>query len=398
MNVSDLEYILSKNPYDKNVYSNDIIFHLPNIHLNFLQNNDIKYVFQPAAKRYMRAIDILRHDESVITTIKPPRYSTNDSFSHSLVRDKLKTEGYLKRFNINTPESQIYNKEEVERAKELSFKDSNHSVVIKPLYGTLGKGVRVNVREDRFEYNWEVAANSSTNKNEIIVQKFLEGFEARATIIEGTLLSITVRIPPYVVGDGQNSIEDLIAKKNESRKVCGFLRNYPIKKSETMKEYLNSIEKSMFYIPKSDEKVLLGSVSNLSNGGELFNITESVSNDIKELALDALASFPGLYTGGLDIIMKSFDDKEAVILEVNSFPVIAIAAYPTYGPKTDPSKAYIESVIAMDQYVNTSRFNYTIENEKQYIKNYLSFMNRKKRQVNRNYKVLLEGLDNSFND
>lgn len=398
MDILDLEYLLSNNPYPKNNYSHDIIFHLPNIYVESLKRNNIKYTFKPAAKRYMRPVDILRYDGSLITTIKPPRYLTNDSASQELVRDKIKTEQYLKQFNINTPESKVYGIDDMRRAKNDVFTDSDHPVVIKPLSGTLGKGVRVNVKENRFEYNWKVVSNrlASASRKEIIVQKFLEGFEARATIIEGTLLSITVRIPPYVIGNGQNTIEELIDSKNTERQECGFLRNYSIKNSENLEEYLNSIGKSLSDIPNLNEKVLLGSVSNLSNGGELLNITDLVSSDIKELAMNALAAFPGLYTGGLDIMMKSFDDKEAVILEVNSFPVIALAAFPTYGPQVDPAKAYIESVIAMDQYINDSRFKYTIENEREYIGSYLSFLSRKREIVNQNYKSLLKNLDIMF--
>src|SRR5699024_4239345 len=180
-----------------NIYPKNIILHLPDIHLKFMKDNNIKYNFNQAEARYLRSIDILRVDESIINTIVPPRYPSNALVSNRLVRDKLKTEKHLRKFNIRTPMSKVYDKDDMELAKKEAFSDSQKPVVIKPLHGTLGNGVMVNVYENRFSDNWKEMCNYLYGSREIMVQEFLKGFEARATVIEGELVSITARIPPY---------------------------------------------------------------------------------------------------------------------------------------------------------------------------------------------------------
>lgn len=389
MNSDDLKYIFENSPIkEKNIYPKNMVINLPDIHLKFLKENEIKYNFNQAKARYLRSIDILRLDGTLIKTIDPPRYPTNALVSNTFVRDKLKTEEYLKKFNIRTPMSKVYDKDDVEIAKRETFVNSKEPVVIKPLHGTLGNGVMVNVNEDRFNDNWKEMSKYLHGNREIILQKYLEGFEARATIIEGELISITVRIPPYVIGTGEDTIEKLIDEKNEVRAKCGMLSQSPIKKHYNLNEFLLSTNLSLSSIPGNKEYVLLGSVSNFRNGGELMNITEIVPEEVKELALDTIAAFPGFFSGGLDIMLKSFEDKNPVVLEVNGFPVLSLAAFPTYGKQTNPSKNYLESVITVDQFLNKPKFKYHIDNEERYIRNYLNFIQRKNKLLDSNTQSL----------
>lgn len=386
INTEDLEYIFSNNPNKKkNVYDKKIIQHLPDIHLNNLKMQQINYNFNPAEYRYQRSIDILRKDGSIITTIDPPNYSSNSKFSSTIVRDKMKAENYLRNFGIRTPISYVFDKDEMLEAKKEIFTENIEKVVIKPLYGSLGKGVMVNVSKDRFKENWDESTNFLAGSRKVLVQEYLPGFEARATVIEGNLVAVIVRTPPFVIGDNIHTLNQLIDISNEEKKECGVRGNLLIKKHTSMKEFLISNELTLDYIPKKDEFVLLGSVSNVSNGGELVNITDIVSNEIKEIALNTIASFNGMYTGGVDIIMQSYDDRNPVVLEVNAFPVLSITAFPTYGPQTKPSKTYIDAVIAVDQFRNDTIDKYNIDNETDLVRNYMNFVNRKKLLFDINY-------------
>lgn len=386
IDINDLEYIYSNNPNKtKNVYDLDIVQHLPDIHLDYLKSQKINFNFNQAKHRYQRSIDILRKDKTKISSITPPYYSTNSKFSSKLVRDKMKTENYLKNFNIRTPNSYVFDKEEMSKAKETIFSNNIERVVIKPLHGSLGKGVMVNVSQQRFEENWNESIKYLNGKRKIIVQEYLSGFEARAAIMEGELVAITVRTPPFVIGDNKHTLNQLIEISNEEKKQCGVRKNLLIKKHSRMKEYLLSQNITLDYVPKTDEYVLLGSVSNVVNGGELINITDIVSDEIKEVALNTVASFHGMYTAGVDIIMKSYDDKDPIVLEINAFPVLSISAYPTYGKQTNPSKKYIDTVISVDQFRNETKDKYEIPDETEHVRKYLDFVKRKTKLFDENY-------------
>lgn len=380
MKNTDLEYIFSHIPYkEKNIYTNKILYSVQKMYMNYLKNNNINNeITNSKTNRRVKNIKILRRDSTIIATIKNPFYPTNARAGYKIVRNKLSTEKHLKMFNINTPRSKVYNHNDVLSAKKETFKNGDRPVVIKPLDMSLGRGVITNVTMNRFEYNWELSRELINHADRrVLVQNYIDGFEVRATIIEGCLLSVVARVPAYVLGNGVDSINTLIDKKNKDRSNCNYLKTMLIKKSDSIIEFLKSQSRSLDYIPAKNEYVLLTSVSNTSLGGEIINITDLVSEEIKDIALDSLASMPGLHTGGIDIMIKSFHDDTPYVIELNTFPFIMLAQYPTYGKSVNAAKYYVNSLIAKDQFLHDISEKYEIENEKQFIKNYLNFSNRK---------------------
>lgn len=390
MDNRDLDYLNSNNPHKvQNKYDKNIITSTAGLHLNFLKNSNYKYKIRNTNRKYLKKIDILRLDGSVIGTVLNPYYPTTAKLGRELTNDKLKTELLLNNFGITTPQSKVYEKDEMNLAYDSAFSDNNHNVVIKPLSSSLGRGVRVNVSKERFKHNWELSVSAiKENDKRIVVQNYLEGFEARVTVIEGSIESIIVRVPPNVKGDGIHSIAELVEIKNKSRNECFYLRKMPIVINERIEEFLLSHGLDINYIPKLDEAVLLNSVSNVSQGGELIEITDIVSDSIKETSLDALAAIPGVQTGGLDVMMTSFKDENPAIIEINTYPVFAIPTYPTFGNAKNPAESYFESVISIDQFINEPKYKYNIPDEEEYVRNYISFMKRKIQLLNKNEKSL----------
>lgn len=390
MNSKDLVYLNSNNPHKvQNIYDGNIITSTAGLHLNFLKNSNFKYRIKDTNRRYLKKIDLLRIDGTLIGTVLNPYYPTTAKIGRMLTNDKLRTEQYLNNFNIKTPLSRVYNKEDVDLAYEESFTDNQANVVIKPLASSLGRGVRVNVSKERFKHNWDlsVAAIKEADKR-IVVQNYLEGFEARVTVIEGAIESVVVRIPPNVQGDGIHTISQLIDLKNQARESCHYLKKMPISKSERIDEFLLSHNMDLNYVPKDKESILLNSVSNVAQGGELIEVTDVVSDSVRETALNALASIPGVQTAGLDVMMRTFDDDNPAIIEINTYPVLSIPSYPTYGNAKNPAKSFFEAVYSIDQYLNEPNYKYNIANENDYIKNYLSFMQRKTELLKNNHSRL----------
>lgn len=372
MESKDLSYIFSNVDIDKKTeYPSRINIGTRSIQLNYLKKSGKNYKERIVGNK--KYIDILRKDFSVIATVSQNVYPTNSRAGIKLGMSKVDTENHLNNCNIRTPKSKTYSPEDVEIAYNETFINTDNNVVIKPSHSTLGKGVVVDVNKEGFFDAWSYAKLVKSKGKEIIVQEYLPGFEARATVIQGRLHSIVLRIPPYVVGNGHDSLDILINKKNKQRKTHSHLSKAPIVKNNRILSYLKTNNLDLSYIPNNNEFVLLVSVSNFSLGGELMDITNLVSENIKKTALKALASMPGMFTGGLDIIMRSFDDEDPVILEVNSYPALSLALYPTYGRLDNPFKNYVESIISIDQFVNPVADMYVIEGADEYIRDILKF-------------------------
>lgn len=390
MDNHDLQYIFDNIPYkNPNIYPK-IKVSTQNLHIDYLENSNLKYDVSNTKIRKIKNINIYRLDGSLINTVTNPNYPTNSKLGIRLAGNKLKTEALLKLYRLNTTNSKLYSIHDKEKAYEEAYKDNNYPVVIKPLNGTMGNGVFVNVKKDRFKNCWDLTSEIPNSKSGILVQDFMQGFEVRVTIMEGNIVSLLLRVPPYVIGDGENDVNNLIKIKNVERSKCGYLKNLPITIDDKIIEYLKSNHTSLLDVPKKGEYFLLSSVSNISNGGELIDITDIVGDEIKEFALNILAAMPGLYTGGLDIMIKSFNDISPSLIEVNTFPVIALPTYPTYGESRNPSKYYYESLVALDQMSNDVSYKYNIANEEEYLRKYLNFTYRKNKLINENYNSLKE--------
>jgi len=382
MKNADLNYIIKHfNLDERNVYSSNVKAGVNGTYIDFLHNSDINHRVTEV-KPAIKTIEILTKNNTPMATIENPIYPNNNNYGISIMKNKFTTENHLKKFGIRTTDSKIYTYNEMELAEQEFFKHNpERKAVIKPLNGSLSRGVYVNVSKDRFADNWNYSlADRKNNKNaKVIVQEYLEGFEVRATILQGKLVSIIARVPSYVTGDGNHNINELIKIKNKIRKKCNYLRKHPININNKHNEFLLSESRSIEDIPDEGEHVLLSAVSNIINGGEIFNITDLVADNIKDFALNTLAAFPNMYSGGLDIMLKSFDDLTPYVLETNHFPVITLTKYPTFGKICEPEKILIESLISQYQFTNESSEHYQINDEDKYIKDFINFSRRQVR-------------------
>jgi len=388
MKSSDLEYIFDNMPsYKMNKYPLNIETNTVKQFIEYLNQTEYKFSIKDIDQG-LKSIQFQREDSTPFAVLKNPIYPINSDIGRKLAINKLKTEKVLKNAGLLTTNSKLYNYSQKGVAKNNAYKenDADKGVVIKPLNLSLGKGVFVNVIEKNFFKHWDDCVNvmkKNKRKNgKILVQDFMEGFEVRANILEGKLISILARIPAYVIGNGESTIEELIDVKNKEREQCGYLRKNLIKKSEAVKTFLSNEGLSFQSIPSENEYVLLISVSNTSLGGEILEITNIVSEETRQLALNALAAFPSMYSGGIDIMIKDFDDKEPRVIEINPFPVLALSTYPTYGVPHEPFCYYVGALYTRDQLENDLPL--TIPNRETFIRNYYKYFLRQQELIKEN--------------
>lgn len=381
MNNKDLKYIFSNIKYSQmNVYKKILTLNTMKQYVNLTRKKGFNYE-EGIGKGNQKTVTLKRIDGTVIGEIKDMKYPSNSEYSLELVRDKIKTEELLVLSDVQTTNSKIYNEYSLQKAIDEFYDDEDKLAVIKPTNMSQGKGVNVGVKKQDFEYYWQdtiAQIKFAGRRNvQVIVQDYLEGFEARAVVIEGKLISIVARVPAYVVGNGVDSIKKLVDKKNTMRKKCAHLMKRPIVLDEKKKRFLSNEGLNFSSVPEKNEYILLSSISNIGNGGEMVDITEVVSEEIKMIALKSIAAIPGMYSGGVDIMMKDFDDTEPRIIEINAWPMLQSTIFPTYGKSHDPQGHFLNSYYAMDQFLNDPDKLYKIEQAEEYIKNYLQFQRLK---------------------
>lgn len=383
MDVNDLNYILNQFKDSKKNKYKSVNVGTNSSYINYLKRSQYNHKID-SINASKKQISILTKDGKYIDSFNYPLYPNGTQYALHLTRDKFRAENHLHKCNLSTTKSRVYSYGQMSQAKADFFNDTkNERAVIKPLKSSLGRGVFVNVSEEHFEESWQLSKEDLTvtelrqeNDLRFIVQNFLKGFEVRATILQGNIVALVARIPPYVEGNGRNNLFDLIKLKNKSRSSCAYLKKHPIIITNKIKQFLKSHNLNLDYIPQRNERVLLSSVSNIAGGGEIVNITDLVSENVKEFALDVLASIPGLNSGGLDLVLQSFNDPNPHVIEINTFPVISLTKYPTYGRPSNPAKVLVESIVAQYQVNNKKSDFYEIDSEEEYVRNFIDFSKR----------------------
>lgn len=307
MDIIHLEHIFHKlEGKEKNYWNQGYTTGIHNAWMRTVRNSGYKYEIrrQEKSKPY---ISLMKEDGFVIGEVTPWKLPTCSKLASRICADKIATQQYLENAKINIPQYSVFEEGEEEDALSFAF-DGREEVVVKAYSFSQGLGVYLNVDEERFIRSFQeciLLQKEKRRKPKVMVQEMVRGFELRVMIVEGNFFGAVVRIPAYVTGDGLSSIKQLIEKKNLERQNCRALKSRSIKITENLKAYMFSKGISIEHVPVSGERVLLSSISNISFGVETANVTDLVSEEIKNIAYKAVASIPGLYTAGVDIMVSS---------------------------------------------------------------------------------------------
>lgn len=268
--------------------------------------------------------------------------------SRRICNNKVLTSDILRSRGVRVPRSWTFTRGDAKKARAMVF-EGRREVVVKAPSLSLGKGVFLNVTEENFLKAFDdCVALQGGARQRVVVEEMHPGFEMRATVIEGRLHHVLLRIPAYVVGDGTSSIQELVALKNEERAVDGFLGNKPLKSNANMGAQMNRAGVTFQTVPDEGQRVLLSSMSNTLYGGETAVVTDLVSEEIRDIALRSVAAIPGVTTAGCDVMANSFEDRDPLVLEVNTFPHAQLALFPTYGQSVDPFVDFLRAFFVRD--------------------------------------------------
>src|SRR5699024_2962378 len=270
--------------------------------------------------------------------------SSGDKVSNSsvlLVQDKNKTKKQLKEKNISIPLGKEFDinsdKKIIEYAESIGY-----PVVIKPVSGSMGRGVFVNIQNSQQLSEIIKHYHENIKYKNILLEKYYKGKEYRFYVVGNRVVSAINRIPANIIGDGEKTIDELIRLKNIEREKNPYLASKPIKVDYEIEQLLKKQSVDFNYVPNRNEQIFLRELSKLSAGGDPIDCTNEISDEIKQLAVDGLKALPAIPHAGVDIIINPDDPTKGVILEVNATAEISFHSFPLAGNPHDVPAAIID--------------------------------------------------------
>ena len=193
-------------------------------------------------------------------------------------------------------------------------------VVVKPLAGGQGRAVFAHLdNEKSVAEAWNVASTHGA----VIVENHCPGEAYRFTVINGKLASARRQVPPFVVGDGKRSVEELLEEVNQKRSRDPNYLSYSGADLSDPAAVQTLLEqgKSPQSVPDEGERVWIRRNSNLSTGGLMEDWTDRVHPNNARLA-EAAAKAVDIDICGVDLLLpdatRSWHRAGGVICEVNA--------------------------------------------------------------------------------
>jgi len=260
--------------------------------------------------------------------------------SADIASDKELTKALLMNQNIPVPEgAKVGNVINLLKEGERI----GYPLVLKPRYGCKGEGIILNISSEKELV--KVYNNMKNKYKDLIIEKYVEGNDYRVCIVDNKVVAVSLRKPPCIIGDGKNTLKELIRDLNNDS-IRGYDHERPLTKVKIDDELLSFLSKqdiNLNNIPLKGQKVLLRQNANLSTGAIAIDCTSDISEENKKICI-RVAKAVGLDRCGIDIKTKDISQplsKNGVIIEVNAAPGIRMHLHPFKGRMQDVGEAIL---------------------------------------------------------
>lgn len=209
-----------------------------------------------------------------------------------------------------------------------------YPAVIKPLDGNHGKGATIGI------LSLEDAAVAFEKAKEysrwVIVEQQLIGSDFRALVVNNRLIAVAKRIPAHVVGDGKQTIAELVEETNRDPR-RGFGHENVLTLIDIDQQSMRLIQNSGYTLDsvlKKGETFFLKTTANISTGGTAIDVTDEVHPE-NVFLFERIARIIGLDVAGIDVIADNvaqpLRDVRGGIIEVNAAPGFRMHLAPSEG-------------------------------------------------------------------
>ncbi len=205
-------------------------------------------------------------------------------------------------------------------------------IVIKPAKSNTPKTICPNLKntdEITNAFNWAKNFNE-----EFICQQFIEGNFYRLLIIDDKFVAASKLTPPEIIGDGKQTIEQLIEVFNSNRVIGDKADLTKVEVDEITQKILSDKKYSMETILPENEIFSLKISGNMRFGGSSEDVTDDV-HLMNKFLVERAAKVIGLNVAGIDIIapnlVESVLENNGFVIGVNAAPDFRMHLKPTIG-------------------------------------------------------------------
>ena len=233
-----------------------------------------------------------------------------------------------------------------EAKKALTFAKKYHQVAIKPVDKSFGQGVSLQLRHaDEIKAAMAKAAKITRDQQKrVLVQEFCPGEDNRVLVVGQKRVFGIQRVPAFVVGDGQRTVDELIDDWNAGIRVA----NRRLRVDDHLVKYLAKVGYKLDTLVTEGAVVRLCELANAHRGGFATDITELMCDDVVEMALTVARHFDCDFLG-VDFISEDIAFEPGKVIEVNPHAGMTLHHQPTFGKARNVAGAVVDCLFPETQ-------------------------------------------------
>ncbi|KAA0892691.1 cyanophycin synthetase [Pusillimonas sp. ANT_WB101] len=259
------------------------------------------------------------------------------AIAESVSRDKDLTKSLLQACGVPVPEGVLV--ENVDEAWGAAL-EIGLPVVIKPRDGNHGRGVFTNLMSrQEIETAYAVAVDEGSG---VVVERFVRGDEHRILVVGGRMIAAARGDAATVVGDGVNTVHQLIQLQLNSDPRRGSDEDHPLNfirldSAATLELARQGLDADS--IPPAEMPVLIQ-----RNGNVSIDVTDKVHPSVAA-AVELAARVVGLDIAGVDLVAEDIsvplEAQRGAIVEVNAGPGLLMHLKPAAGQPRPVGQAIV---------------------------------------------------------
>ena len=193
------------------------------------------------------------------------------------------------------------------------------SLVVKPARGEQGRGVAVDL--DTIESVEKAIEIASTQSSDVLVESFHKGEDLRLIVIGFKLVAAAIRRPAEVVGNGRDTVRQLIERQSRRRAAATAGESRIPLDAET-ERCVAKAGYRMDDVPPEGTTFPVRKAANLHTGGTIHDVTEQVHPKLAAAAIRVARSID-IPVVGVDFIVRHPAEPDYVFIEANERPGLA---------------------------------------------------------------------------
>ncbi len=265
-----------------------------------------------------------------------------------IAQDKDLTRSVLSQAGVPVPHGRIVS--DVEDAWEAA-NDIGLPVVVKPRDANHGRGVFIDLNtKEQIEEAFPLASKEG---NGVIVERFIPGTDHRLLVVGKDMIAASRGDPAIVVGDGEQTIVQLIESQLNTDPRRGELETCPWDKIDTVNwdpVILADLQSQNYQpnsIPHDGERVMVARFANWA-----IDITDQVHPSIRE-HVSVATQVTGLDIAGVDVvcqdITRPLEEQGGCVVEINASPGLLMHLKPAVGKVRPVGQAIIDMMFPAKQ-------------------------------------------------